>query len=209
MSSRRSKDYVPPIGPVNNVRPVGRDARRRHREQIEKTRLGQRNFGFIRHKDVSCPLNISENSCQYSDVTQQYIGDAAHKEKLARERQIKQKKTYLDGKRQAGIVREEERWREIEEEHSARDKRMQAARADPLTGKNCRNSMPYNPITLRYNDDPEGNKLHHEDNLTKYRGLLRSRRLDKYTNGGYNPITGAPRDIGCPPRRPQLETGSK
>lgn len=205
----RNKDYVPPVGHVNNVRPVGRDARRQHREQIEKTRLGQRNFGFIRHHDVTCPLNISENSCQYSDVTQQFIGNSANKEKQTRERLIQQKKSYLNGKRQAGIDKEEQRWREIEEEHTARDERMKAARADPLTGKNCRNSMPYNPITLRYNNDPEGNRLLHEDNMTKYRGLLRSRRLDKYTNGGYNPITGTPRDIGCPPRRPQMKTGAK
>ena len=62
-------------------------------------------------------------------------------------------------------------------------------------------SVPYNPISLRYDDGNDGERLRFSDETLRYRSALRADHLQRRMNGaGYNPITGAPMErISVPP----------
>lgn len=50
--------------------------------------------------------------------------------------------------------------------------------------------LPYNPITLEYDRNPEGEKLKRMDEDTKIRGYVRAHNMDHNGNSKYNPLTG-------------------
>lgn len=51
-------------------------------------------------------------------------------------------------------------------------------------------SLAYNPITLEYDRNPEGEKLKRLDEDTKIRGYVRAHNMDYKGNSKYNPLTG-------------------
>ena len=64
-------------------------------------------------------------------------------------------------------------------------------------------SVPYNPVTLKYNDSLDGLRMEYSDNMTKYRGEVRSLSLYSKGNGQANPITGEPLQYVPQPKLPQ------
>lgn len=54
-------------------------------------------------------------------------------------------------------------------------------------------SLAYNPITLEYDRNPEGQKLKRMDEDTKIRGYVRAHNMDYRGNSKYNPLTGEQR----------------
>mmetsp|Transcript_13977 Transcript_13977/g.11940 ORF Transcript_13977/g.11940 Transcript_13977/m.11940 type:complete len:106 (+) Transcript_13977:361-678(+) len=59
-----------------------------------------------------------------------------------------------------------------------------------LQGKRNSNGMPYDPITLAYHEDKQGNELKNRDEEAKVRAYLRATNLDARSNCGYNLLTG-------------------
>jgi hypothetical protein len=57
-------------------------------------------------------------------------------------------------------------------------------------GKKCRNGAAYNPISLGYDDSPDGHSLRESDDDKRTRAMMRSKNLDGRANSGFNLITG-------------------
>ena len=60
-----------------------------------------------------------------------------------------------------------------------------------ITPKAKRNtsSVPYNPITLGYHDNIDGERLRHADTTIRYRAALRAQALQSHmTIDGFNPV---------------------
>ena len=51
-------------------------------------------------------------------------------------------------------------------------------------------SLAYNPITLEYDRNPEGEKLKRLDEDSKIRGYVRAHNMDNRGNSKFNPLTG-------------------
>ena len=51
-------------------------------------------------------------------------------------------------------------------------------------------SLAYNPITLEYDRNPEGDRLKRRDEDAKIRGYVRAHNMDNRGNSHYNPLTG-------------------
>lgn len=50
--------------------------------------------------------------------------------------------------------------------------------------------MAYNPITLEYDKNPEGEKLRWNDEAAKIRGYVRAHNMDLRGNSKYNVLNG-------------------
>jgi hypothetical protein len=55
----------------------------------------------------------------------------------------------------------------------------------------CR--LAYNPITLEYDRNPEGEKLRRLDEDCKIRGYVRAHNMDRHGNSNYNILNGQDR----------------
>lgn len=55
------------------------------------------------------------------------------------------------------------------------------------------NGLPYNPINLAYDRNPEGERLRMRDEDTKIRGYVRAHNMDYRGNTNYNLINGTNR----------------
>jgi hypothetical protein len=54
-------------------------------------------------------------------------------------------------------------------------------------------SLPYDPITLMYDDGNDGERLKYYDDKTRWRAGLRAQNMQKHDmSTPYNPITGDP-----------------
>ena len=120
--------------------------------------------------------------------------DTAGEAKKQRDDRAAAAKALTDQKRAVRIVGEEQRWEAFEQRDQAEADRWNAIRADEKNTMARRNniSVPYNPISLQYNDTLDGLRMQYADNMVKYRGEVRSLTLQKLGNGSANPITGAP-----------------
>ena len=92
----------------------------------------------------------------------------------------------LDAKRAALIEREEARWQQIERAQEAERSKWDRIRNEGARNRTNVNSVPYNPVTLRYNDNEEGVICRKSDNLVR---LVNARRFYTSGNSGFNPIT--------------------
>ena len=122
--------------------------------------------------------------------------------KNRREEGLKVRKERMDTKRAMMIEREEVRWAEIDREQTAEDVKWNHIRE--LGERNRRNtsSVPYNPISLSYNDNVSGDLLRHSDNMVRYRGAQRAFNLRSRDTCGFNPITGTPGEFLEQPVKP-------
>jgi hypothetical protein len=50
--------------------------------------------------------------------------------------------------------------------------------------------LAYNPITLEYDRNPEGEKLKRMDEDAKIRGFVRAHNMDHNGNSKFNPLNG-------------------
>lgn len=88
---------------------------------------------------------------------------------------------------------EEQRWRTIEMQHQTEQQHMDRMRENNSFARSNKTSMPYNPISLKYDDGHDGERLRYSDESLRYRGALRAEHLQRrMTSTGYDPITGEP-----------------
>ena len=126
--------------------------------------------------------------------------------KNRREAGLKQRKERLDAKRAMMIEREELRWAEIDKGQTENEKKWAHIREIGERNRRNTNSVPYNPITLSYNNNENGDLLRHQDNMVRYRGAQRAFNLRSRDTCGFNPITGEPGGYLNPPSRPVYQT---
>ncbi len=93
-------------------------------------------------------------------------------------------------RRADNLKREEDKWNSVEFKEAAEADRQRRLQEDPLIGKKNVSGVPYNIVSLPYNDTYEGRKLKHSDEMVKYRGEVRKANLAYKGHLGFNPIIG-------------------
>ena len=127
------------------------------------------------------PLYLSEK--------QRFRGTFCDEEKQRRDLRIHQRQQITE--RRKKLLEEITAQRKVNE-NRAQNLREQKLKYLQKKGapKNL-SSVPYDFLTLEYNATPEGRKLKHQDDKTKYRAVLRSQKLYYEQNrNGFNPVTG-------------------
>lgn len=107
-----------------------------------------------------------------------------------------------DRMREQNIERDERRYRMMDEEAKKKKEYLDYLRDKTTKAKKNESGIPYDPVTLRYNDGYDGIVLKNEEENIKYRVGLRAQHLQFENNrNGYNPITGEPiRSVNIPQR---------
>lgn len=117
--------------------------------------------------------------------------DIAAVGKAERDMAYAKKEQMFHDRRMGRADSEEERWKNIESQHTLEQARLEEMRDNHSHARSNKTSMPYNPINLRYDDGMDGERLRYSDESLRYRGALRAEHLQRrMTSTGYNPITG-------------------
>eukprot|EP00164_Ancoracysta_twista_P004772 GFYU01006462.1.p1 GENE.GFYU01006462.1~~GFYU01006462.1.p1 ORF type:complete len:214 (-),score=68.13 GFYU01006462.1:126-767(-) len=189
-----------------NVRPRGRNERRQNfnRDVLEKARLGSRREGFHRYDDPGNVVTMDSNPMVpgFMSESDRFHTDTAGEEKRRREQYLQKYDEMIDHKRERALQREEDRWHKLEDEARAEQERADSLK-NTLKAKNNENSVPYNPITQRYDDGDDGDKLKRQDEYLRYRADVRAHYLfTKGSGDGFDPITGNPKSQFPNPNAP-------
>ena len=175
---------------------------RASKETLEKSRLENRRECHFQYTNLGKLTEPEPNTLQSCTDAERFSADCAGVFKNRREEGLKVRKERMDTKRAMMIEREEVRWAEIDREQTAEDVKWNHIRE--LGERNRRNtsSVPYNPISLSYNDNVSGDLLRHSDNMVRYRGAQRAFNLRSRDTCGFNPITGTPGEFLEQPVKP-------
>ena len=131
------------------------------------------------------------DSIAYAHSNERFQQDYAAHEKHRRVASARRAEDLVTQRRMANAVREEDRWRSIDAQNQREEAKWEAMRDDGEKGQRNNSSVPYNPITLKYNDSQEGEKLKYTDDMIRYRAGIRSNYLFQHGGGdGYDPVTG-------------------
>ena len=188
----------------NQRMPAGRSqqAGKAGREQIEKIRLAQRREGFERYEDPGRLTEFEAGCGGFAPEADRFDKDFAVVEKVNRENMRQQHGAIIDARRQERLDREEERWQITEEARRLETERSFALQKTDKAKAN-KSSLPYDPLTLMYNDGNDGQRLKFYDDKTKHRAALRAQNMQQHDmSTPYNPITGLPQQKVAVPDRP-------
>lgn len=180
-------------------RHASRDKESKERALLEKrpAQRGQKyiNYGSqIASADAGTVAHITEQ--------ERFITDFAAEEKKRREFAYKQKQEQLNRRRYELVMHEEARWDGIEKEYARMEEKEDRRKARGVPRN--QSSVPYNPMTLEYEDSVQGDQLRYSDELIRYRAALRAEQLRcQQTKEGYNLITGEPASPVKLPPQPQ------
>lgn len=192
----------PPITNVRNIKPrkrnrdlnaMNNNSRFVNKDVYEKQRLKERTFGHIRHSsdtidDPINPVKGKGESLSYSDDIDRFdsnIVDDNLKQKSDKMTRHNLKIQHLTKER---IDRDTARWNAMNDEFEKNEQKVK--QFNPIKNEP---SMPYNPITLRYDDSLDGKRLEFADQKAIYRAKLREKRLFEKQSCGFCPVTGKPK----------------
>jgi len=190
---QRRQEEAPPLGNVVNIQPQTRKERQAQsfRDDLEKMRLRQRRENYCVYEEGG--VDQPEGSLGFISEADRFVTDIAAVNKAERDAEFHRKEQMYYNRRITKAEGEEQRWRTIEMTHQLEQKRMEEMRANNAFARSNKTSMPYNPISLRYDDGNDGERLRFSDDSLRYRGALRAEHLQRrQTSTGYDPITGAP-----------------
>ncbi len=178
---------------------------RESKETLEKSRLMQRRECHFKYDNLGKLTEPDPGTLQFCNDAERFQTDPAGDFKNQRDGVLRQRKERMDHKRAALIEKEEVRWGGIDREQTAEQEKWEHIRE--LGERNRRNtsSVPYNPVTLDYNDNRDGDLLRHSDNMVRYRAGLRAQDLRSRNTCGFNPITGEPGRFLAAPAKPVYE----
>jgi hypothetical protein len=100
-------------------------------------------------------------------------------EKVQRQNDREKHGAIIDARRQERLDREEERWQITEQARQLENERGIALQQTDKAKANL-SSLPYDPITLMYNDGNDGQRLQYYDDKVKYRAGLRAQNMQKH-----------------------------
>ena len=198
------RDFVP----FNNVEPRTRAYRlaQMDKESLEKQRLVERKGGYHKYEKIKAVTEYEAGTVGFMPESGRFDTDTVGEEWRRRQAKIERAQQIYNNKRQENIVREEHRWAKMEEQKKAEVEKYTRYRADPLMGKKNVGSMPFDVVTLKYNDGADGARMAYEDEQIRYRAALRAKNLhEKSTGSSFDPITGGNARVVPTPQRPTLE----
>ena len=146
------------------------------------------------------------DSLGYIADADRFVTDIAALNKMERDASVHKKAQQCYIKRLDRAEKEERRWGEIELAYEIEKKRMDQQRENFAYARSNKTSMPYDPITLRYDNGADGDRLRFSDESLRYRGALRAEHLQRRgASTPWDPITGQARQtvhVPEPPRPP-------
>lgn len=183
----------PDFVPFNNTQPRTRAYRHAqlNKESLEKQRLVERKGGYHKYEKIEAVTQYEAGTVGFMPEAGRFDTDTVGEEWRKRQAANERAKQIYEAKRQQNVVREEERWAMMEQQKKEEFEKYQRYREDPLMGKKNVGSMPFDPVTLRYNDGADGARMAYEDEQIRYRAALRAKNIHEKSNGGeFNPVTG-------------------
>jgi hypothetical protein len=177
---------------------------RESKETLEKSRLMNRRECHFKYTNLGKLTEPKEGTLQHCNDSERFQTDCAGDYKIMRDQGLQQRKMHMDEKRAAMIDREEVRWNEIDTTQSTEQQKWEQIRE--LGERNRRNtsSVPYDPITLGYHDNKDGDHLRHSDDMVRYRSAMRAQQLRSRNTCGFDPITGVPGKHLKKPEKPSF-----
>ena len=193
----------PPITNVRNIKPRNRnssnsDGRNVHntnsrfgvKDVIEKKRLKERSFGHIRYSgdvidDPINPIQNAQRSLSYSNDIERFNTDISDFNVQQKHQRLSQKELKIAHLTQERLERDQQRWDHMNMQYEAEENKVK--QLHPIKNNP---SMPYDPITLRYDDSLDGKRLEFSDKQSIYRAKLREQRLFEKQTSGFDPLTG-------------------
>lgn len=167
-------------------------------DAMQKERLMNRRECHKPYDGMPHPFAQTQDSCAYVDELERFSRDSCQQEYERRHYEQAKLQAKHDAKRQRDFAREGKRWNEIEADYEYEVQNAQNLKERPIAMNN-QNSVYYNPITLKYQENYDGKKLQYEDDRVKYRNALRSQQTyEKSFSQPFNPITGEPYPASIP-----------
>lgn len=179
--------------PFNNIEPRTREVRRGQtdKETLEKQRLKSRTGGFHKYDEKQTVTGYDEGTPGFVSEACRFDTGAASMEFERRQERLHAKHTMWETKRVQQLNRENDRWKKMDDDHKNELKQLQRYREESTFGKKNVCSVPYDAITLRYNDSHQGDELRYQDEIVRYKAALRAQQLQSNMMGqGINPLTG-------------------
>lgn len=176
-----------------NINPRTRAYRKSQmdKEGIEKQRLKERKGGFHKYTEFKAVTGSEPGEPGYSSEAARFDTDASAAEQRRRKKVKAAYDTRIQARYNNGIVREERRFKRMEEEKRLEEDKYTRYRADPLMGKKNVSGVPYHPVTLQYNDGADGQRMAYEDSKIRYRAARRAKNMhDKSRSVEYNVVSG-------------------
>ncbi|KAG7380432.1 hypothetical protein PHYPSEUDO_007206 [Phytophthora pseudosyringae] len=185
-----------PVREFNNI-PARTRAQREavcDKEQREKERLRARKEGFVRVDTSaagSAMLVYTPQSQGFMNDADRFHSDTAGEERVAREDARARVRVQQDRRRREGVNRDARRWDAMDAASAEEKRRWEALRASGSKARRNKCGEPFNPVTLKYNDGKDGERLQAADTAIKHRAMLRAQQLQYHNSReGINPITG-------------------
>eukprot|EP01083_Nonionella_stella_P096269 270553_1 len=196
----------PPLQNVRNIKPRSRNrshtngasadnmnSRFVNKDVIEKKRLKERAFGHVRYNPdiIDDPINPIPNNTQslsYSNDIERFNRDIIEYNTQQKNDKISRHNLKIQHLTKERIDRDKQRWNSMNLQYETDENKIK--RFNPVKNNP---SMPYNPITLRYDDSLDGKRLEYQDKQSIYRAKLREKRLFEKQTCGYDPVTGKPK----------------
>ncbi|KAG6965340.1 hypothetical protein JG687_00005475 [Phytophthora cactorum] len=164
------------------------------KEQREKERLRARKEGFIRVDTSaagSAMLVYTPQSQGFMSDADRFHSDTAGEERVAREEARARARIQQERRRHETVNRDVRRWDAMDAASAEEKRRLEALRASGSKARRNKGGEPFNPITLKYNDGKDGERLQAADTAIKQRAMLRAQNLQYHNSReGINPITG-------------------
>ncbi|KAF4319232.1 hypothetical protein JM18_006016 [Phytophthora kernoviae] len=196
----------------NNIPARSREQREAvcDKEQREKERLRVRKEGFVRVDTSvtgSAMLVYTPQSQGFMSDADRFHTDTAGEERVYRNEARTRVKMQDERRRQETVSRDMRRWEAMDASAAEERRRGEALRASGSKARRNKCGEPFNPITLKYNDGKDGERLQAADTAIKHRAMVRAQNLQHHNSReGINPITGDPirriqtRDLLPPPQ---------
>lgn len=189
-----------------------REERRATKDKValEKGRLMKRTGHAARMYQANAPgpdgLTCPEPSAAgFLADADRFHSDVSGEELQERQERYHRTQRIYEHKREHNAQKEEQRWQKMEEAKAAEAAYWEHQRQLGTKSKKNSSGVPYNTLTLQYDDGIDGERLRHNDDMVRYRGALRAQNIVQQgdTRVSYDIVNGASLAPQLPPARPQ------
>ena len=157
---------MPSAAGFRNIKPMTRHERRALKDKValEKDRLMKRSGLSAKLYRENAPQDSMGLTCPEPQAAgfladaDRFHTDTSGEEFLARKAKHEEKQLQYDQKRVSRVEREEARWQAIEEKKAEEEKYWDDQRESGAKAMKNNSCVPYDAITLRYNDGLDGDR---------------------------------------------------
>eukprot|EP01041_Mallomonas_annulata_P013127 gene13127-27745_t len=183
-----------------NIQPRSRRERMNVKDKValEKQRLNERVGAAARmnqinsHESSAGLVSCVENGAGYISNADRFHSDTSGEEYLRRQEENNKKQRALEFRKNQSVVREDDRWKRLEEQKNIDEERVTRLREEGMKAKKNFSGVSYDITNQHYHDTEAGKVQQYSDNMVRYRAEVRKHNLvvKGDTRVGYNIISG-------------------